>query len=296
MNNRQNAFAHLVNRAVSDSKFSHMRNAIEKELLIYNILFCFDQHGLFENIVFKGGALLRLGHGGERLNEDLEFVAGADFAPTDFSPVKLGIEDFFFQRYGLTVEVKEPKKVSKNIERRGITVNRWRVNATMYPERKETPKQHIKIEFADVSAYTKEIVSMRTHYDVLPDGYDDVLIVSETLNEVLADKLVLLPANSRCSRYCDIWDLYWLIKRRAEVNTKLVEQKIIDYHSLEYADSLNKMIERLPDIVNSSEFHTEMQKLLPSNVFDRTLRKDKFCEHLLSSVQNLFEQVRYSLN
>ena len=137
---------------------------------------------------------------------------------------------------------------------------------------------------------------MRTHYDFLPDGYDDVLIVSETLNEVLADKLVLLPANSRHTRYRDIWDLYWLIKRRAEVNTKLVEQKIIDCQLLEYVDSLNKMIERLPDIVNSSEFHTEMQKLLPSNIFDRTLRKDKFCEHLLSSVQKLFEQVWDSLN
>ena len=36
MNNRQNEFEQLVNRAVSDSKFSQMRNAIEKELLIYN--------------------------------------------------------------------------------------------------------------------------------------------------------------------------------------------------------------------------------------------------------------------
>ena len=296
MNNRQNAFAHLVNRAVSDSKFSHMRNAIEKELLIYNILFCLDQHGLLENIIFKGGALLRLGHGGERLNEDLEFVAGADFAPTDFSPVKLGMEKFFFERYGLAVEAEESKIGAENVEGRDFPVYRWRVNATIYPERKELPKQSINIEVADVPVYTKEIVSIRIHYDVLPDGYDDVLIVSETLNEVMADKLVLLPANSRYTRYREIWDLYWLIKRRAEVNTKLVKQKIIDYHLLEYVNSLNKLLERLPDIVNGPEFHTEMQKLLPRDVFDRTFRKDKFCEHLLSSVQNLFEQVRYSLN
>ncbi len=296
MNNRQNVFAHLVNRAVSDSKFSHMRNAVEKELLIYNILFCFDQHGLFENIVFKGGALLRLGHGGERLSEDLNFVAGADFSPTDFSPVKLGMEKFFSERYGLAVEAEESKIGSGNVERREFPVYRWRINATIYPERKELPKQRIKIDFVDVPAYTKEIVSMRTHYDFLPDGYDDVLIVSETLNEVMADKLVLLPANSRYTRYRDFWDLYWLIKRRAEVDMNLVQRKIIDYHLLDYVESLNKMIERLPDIVNSSEFHTEMQKLLPSDVFDRTLRKDKFCEHLLSSVQKLFEQVWNSLN
>ena len=296
MNNRQNEFVQLVNRAVSDSKLSHMRNAIEKELLIYNILFCLEQHGLLDNIVFQGGTLLRLGHGGERLSEDLDFVAGANFTPSDLSPIKIRIENFFFQRYGLAVDVKEPKRASRDVESRGITVNRWRVNATLNPERRDLPKQRVKIEVANVPAHTKEIVSIRAHYDFLPDGYDDVLIVSETLNEVMADKLISLPANKRYIRYRDIWDLYWLVKRRAEVDAKLVEQKIIDYQLLEYEDSLNNLIERLPDLVNSSEFHIEMQKLLPSDVFDRTLRKDKFCEHLLLSVQKLFEQIRYSLH
>lgn len=85
MNNRQNDFVRLVNHAVSDSRFSHMRSAIEKELLIYNILFCLDQHGRLDNILFRGGTLLRMGHGGERLSEGLDFVAGADFNPSDFS-------------------------------------------------------------------------------------------------------------------------------------------------------------------------------------------------------------------
>ncbi len=295
MNNRQNEFVQLVNRAVSDSKLSHMRNAIEKELLNYNILFCLEQHGLLDNIVFQGGTLLRLGHGGERLSENLDFVAGANFAPSDLSPIKIRIENFLFERYGLAVDVKEPQKASRNVESRGMSVNRWQVNAAINPERRDLPKQRVKFEVANVPAHTKEIVSIRAHYDFLPDGYDDVLIVSETLNEVMADKLISLPASKRYIRYRDIWDLYWLVKRRAKVDTKLVEQKIIDCHLLEYVDSLNNLIERLPDIVNSSEFHIEMQKLLPSDVFDRTLRKDKFCEHLLLSVQNLFEQIRYSL-
>ena len=296
MNNRQNAFSQLVDRAVSDSKFSHLRNVVEKELLIYDILFCLDQHGLLDNLVFQGGTLLRLGHGGERLSEDLDFVAGADFNAINLSPIKPGIENFFLKRYGLAVEVTEPKKASGNIESRGITVNRWRVNATINPERKDLPKQRIKIEVANVPAHTKEIVSIRTHYEFLPDGYDDVLIFSETLNEVMADKLISLPANTRYIRYRDIWDLYWLVQRRAEVDMSLVERKIFDYQILAYADSLNRIIKQLPDIVNSPEFQMEMHKLLPSDVFDRTLRKDKFCQHLLSSVQQLFEQIRNSLN
>ena len=278
MNNRQNAFSQLVNRAVSDSEISHIRSAVEKELLIYDILFCLDQHGLLDNLVIQGGTLLRLGHGGERLSEDLKFVAGADFYPTDFSPIKPGIENFFLKRYGLVVEVTEPKKASGSINNRGITVNRWRVNAIINPGQKDLPKQHINIEVSNVPAHTKEIVSIRTHYDFLPDGYDDVLIFSETLNEVMADKLISLPANTRYIRYRDIWDLYCLVQRRAEVDISLVERKIIDYQLLEYVDSLNRIIEQLPDIVNSPEFHMEMHKLLPSDVFDRTLRKDKFCK------------------
>lgn len=296
MNNRPNEFVQLVNRAVSDFKLSHMRNAIEKELLIYNILFCLEQHGLLDNIIFQGGTLLRLGHGGERLSEDLDFVAGANFTPSDLSPIKLGIEKFFFERYGLAVEVKEPKKAPKNVESRGVAVNRWRVNATIHPERKDLPRQRVRIEVANVPAHTKEIVSIRAHYDFLPDGYDDVLIVSETLSEVMADKLISLPTNTRYIRYRDIWDLYWLVQRGVQVDMNLVEQKIIDYQLSEYVDSLDKMIKRFPDIVNNPEFHMEMQKLLPSDVFDRTLSKDKFCEHLRSSVQQLFEHVWRSLN
>ncbi len=295
MNNRQNGFGRLVNRTVGDSIFSHMRSAIEKELLIYNILFCLEQHGRLDDIVFQGGTLLRLGHGGERLSEDLDFVAGADFNPSDFSSVKPGIESFFIERYGLIVEVKK-KIETRNIENPGITVNQWRINANLNPEQKDLPKLHVKIEIANVPAHTREIVSLRSHYDVLPDGYDGILIVSETLDEVMADKLISLPASTRYIRYRDIWDLYWLIQRRAEVNTKLVEQKVIDYQLSEYAELLNNLLKRLPDVVKGTEFHLEMQKLLPTDVFDRTLRKDKFCQHLLSSVRELFEQIRHSFN
>ena len=114
----------------------------------------------------------------------------------------------------------------------------------------------------------------------------------------MADKFISLPATAytRYIRYRDIWDLYWLVQRRAEVDMSLVKRKIIDYQLLEYADSLDRMIEQFPDIVSSPEFHMEMNKLLPSDVFDRTLRKDKFCKHLLSTVQQLFEQIRNSLN
>ena len=107
----------------------------------------------------------------------------------------------------------------------------------------------------------------------------------------MADKLISLPATTRYVRYRDIWDLYWLEKRRAIVDVKLVERKLADCQLVAYEDSLNKIVEQLPDIVSSPNFQNEMQRLLPSDVFDRTLGKAKFGEYLLASVQGLFEQV-----
>ncbi len=291
-----NDFQHLVNRAVSDSKLSHMRNAIEKELLIYNILFCLDQLDKLDNIVFQGGTLLRFGHGGQRLSEDLDFVAGTQFSPADFGPVKSGIENYFLDRYGLSVDVKEPKSDSTRGEKSDkVTVYRWLITAALNPDRPDVPRQRIKIEVANVPAHTKEIVAVRKHYDVLPDGYDDILVISETLTEVMADKLISLLATERNIRYRDIWDLYWLIRRQTEVDFNLVKRKVIDYRLIAYKEALKAALEQLPNIVNSLKFRNEMHQLLPVDVYDHTLRKPKFTMHLLSCVKELFEQVLQSL-
>ena len=295
MNERQNDFVQLVDRATRDSKFEHLRHAIVKELLIYDILFCLDQLDLLNDIVFQGGTLLRLVHGSKRLSEDLDFAAGENFSISGFNTFKTGIENFFFQRYRLIVEVNEPKNEFRSTES-GVTVNRWRINVTMYPARKDVPKVRVKLEVANVPAHTRELKGIRSHYDFLPDGYDDILIQSESLNEVMADKLISFPASTRYVRYRDIWDLYWLSKGRAEIDRNLVRQKLIDYQLSNYADLLTKKIEHLPEIVNSPEFHVEMSNLLPSDVYENSMRKDKFCTHMLITVQGLFEDIRNFLN
>ncbi len=115
--NSENEFQALVTRALRDSNVSHMRNVIEKELLIYDILFCLDNLCILDSIVFQGGSLLRFGHGGQRFSEELDFVSGKNFSVSRMDSLKLQIEQFVADRYGLPVDIKRPKTCKTNLSR-----------------------------------------------------------------------------------------------------------------------------------------------------------------------------------
>ena len=296
MNNRPNEFEQLVNRAMIHSNLAHMRDAVEKELLIYDILFCLDQNDLLNSIVFQGGTLLRLGHGGNRLSEDLDFVAGVNFSTSDLKEIKPCIEKFIARKYGLTANVNEPSETAvRDATHQKLKVNRWRISIATNPDRKDLPHQRLKLEIANVPAYTREVVALKKHYDFLPDGYSDTLIVAETLNEVVADKLVSLPATTQYVRFRDIWDLCWLVRHGATVDCELVAAKVSDYQVNDYETLLNKTIEQLTIHIKGKPFKEEMKSLLPTDEFNRTLGRPKFIEFMTSTLCGLFEEVRQSL-
>ncbi len=296
MSNTPSEFEFLVNRAMVDSNVGHLRDAIEKELLIYDILFCLDQINLLNSIVFQGGTLLRLGYGGSRFSEYLDFVGGVDFSASDFKKIKPCIEKFLTKKYGLATNVNEPAVITtRGSSSQEIKVNRWRISVATKPYRKDLPHQRLKLEVANVPAYTREVIALKAHHDFLPSGYSDTLIVSETLNEVMADKLISLPATTQYTRFRDIWDLCWLVKRGATVDCGLVTSKVHDYQVIDYESLLNNSIDQIVNHINSKPFIDEIKSLLPTDEFERTLGRPKFNEFMISTVQGLFEEVRDSL-
>src|SRR5690606_18026308 len=186
-------FALLVNRVMQDANVTHMRPVIEKELLHYDILFCLEEKGLLDNLVFQGGTSLRLCRGGNRFSEDLDFAGGRDFSSTRLGEMKDCLQDYIGKRYGLDVIVKEPAVLKEDAEYAELNIDKWQISVITAPDRKEVPRQRIKIEVANVPAYTREALPLIVNYDFLPDGYEDTLIFTETLDEVMADKLVSLP-------------------------------------------------------------------------------------------------------
>jgi predicted nucleotidyltransferase component of viral defense system len=291
----QQNFAKLVNHAMQSATVSHMRAVIEKELLHYDILFALEKGGLLDQLVFQGGTSLRLCYGGNRFSEVLDFAGGEKFTSADLADMKACIEKYIGKRYGLEVTVKEPKELREDPQYAELSIEKWQVAVVTSPERKDLPKQKIKLEIANVPAYTKDPLPLLVNYDFLPDGYSDTLILTETLDEVMADKIISLPATTRYVRHRDIWDLAWLQQQGAQLNIDLVRYKIADYKLDAYEAMLSGLIERLPALVSSSEFTGEMKRFLPTDVFERTLAKAKFQIYLRNTLLTLFRSVESQL-
>src|SRR3989338_493692 len=293
--NDKAVFEDLVDRAMQADGFLHMRPVIEKELLHHDILFILDKENFLSHLTFQGGTALRLCYGAERFSEDLYFAGGKNFQKSDLIKMKRCLEYYMGERYDLEVIVKEPKAIEIISENTGIVVNRWQLNVTTSPERKDLPKQKIKIEVINIPAYSREPHALQNHYDFLPDGYSDALIITESLDEIMADKLVSLVSCAKHIRHRDIWDLHWLKHRNATVNMSYVRKKINDYGEKKYLEKLNQFLKNAENIIHSKLFFDEMHRFIPSAAQERTLKQIKFLDFLTAEVKSLLENVNMHL-
>lgn len=289
-------FNSLVERVLEASGSSGNRPVIEKELLHYDILFALDQAGLLGDIVFQGGTSLRLCYGSSRYSEDLDFAGGYDFDAKALSKMKDVIEKYIGNRYDLEVTVKEPNALKKDPKYAELRIDKWQIAIVTAPEQKHIAKQRIKLEVANIPAHTKSPLSLKMNYEFLPDGYRDTLIYVESLEEIMADKIIFLPATQRYVRHRDIWDLMWLQQEGATINKALIEQKIKDYKLEGFMDMLDARINSIESIVHGSDFDDEMKRFLSQEAYDRTLGKNKFREFLVSNLVGLLTSAKNSLS
>jgi predicted nucleotidyltransferase component of viral defense system len=284
MDPKNNYFLMLVEKAMQAQERAHMRPVIEKEILHYDILFALDNAGLLDQLTFQGGTSLRLCYGSSRFSEDLDFTGGANFTTKNLISMKICIEKYLENRYGLEVTVKEPHELSSELENRNIKINKWQIRIITHPERRDLPKQMIKIEVGNIASYTKEPRQLKHNYDFLPDGYNDMLVMVETLDEILADKLISFVNCQSYVRHRDIWDLYWLKQQGAMIKLDLIKLKINDYKIENYSKKVTDMIVRIHDIIFGKEFKEQMGRFLPMDVQERTILKEKFCIFLVHEI------------
>lgn len=292
----QENFNSLVERAMAENGSSGNKPVIEKELLHYDILFALDQAGMLDDIVFQGGTSLRLCYGSGRYSEDLDFAGGYDFNTKTLSKMKDVIEKYIGDRYGLEITVKEPNSLKEDPKYAELRIDKWQIAIVTAPEQKNIAKQRIKLEVANIPAHTKAPLPLKQNYQFLPDGYRDTLVYVETLEEVMADKIISLPATQRYVRHRDIWDLMWLQQEGATINKGLIEKKIIDYKIEGFIDMLDARISSIEDIVNGSDFDQEMKRFLSQEAYDRTLGKEKFRKFLISNLVGLLSSAKKELN
>jgi len=285
-------FRVLVDRAMQVQGRAYMRPVIEKELLHYDILFALEQEGLLDQLTFQGGTSLRLCYGSPRFSEDLDFVGGKNYMSAHLLDMKKCLEKYIGERYGFEVRVKEPKEMALEPDYQDIKIDKWQISIATTPKFKDVPRQKIKIEIGNIPAYTREPKSLEKNYDFLPDGYSDTLIMVESLDEIMADKLVSLVNCQRYVRHRDIWDLHWLKTKGALMNAEYVLSKIEDYKITDYPEKLETMLERLDGIIHGKSFRDEMLRFIPLNVQERTLKKDKFYVFLIAEIQGILLEVK----
>ena len=238
---------------------------------------------------------MRLCYGAPRFSEDLDFVGGRDFNRRRLVAMKDCLDHYIGRRYGLEVMIKEPGELRDEPEYAGLNVDKWRITVVTAPGRRHLPRQRIKIEVTNIPAYSRIPRSLQTNYDFLPDGYGDTLIMTETLDEIMADKLVSLVNTQRYVRHRDIWDLRWLKQNGAVINHEWVKNKIKDYRITDYELKLESIWQDLPVIVHGDEFKAEMARFLPMEVQERTFKKDKFCDFLAGEIRGMLDEVRREL-
>lgn len=291
MTNKAN-FVQLTELAMQGTGRAHMRPVIEKELLHYDILFCLDANGLLDQLTFQGGTSLRLCYGAPRFSEDLDFSGGIDFNSKQLQAMKTCLERYIGDRYGFEVSVKEPAELKDEPEYAGLNVDKWQVTITTAPERRDLPRQRIKIEVANIPSYSREPKALLANYEFLPDGYSDTLVLAESLDEIMADKLVSLVNTQRYVRNRDIWDLRWLKQQGAIVRMDWIKNKVSDYAVEDYSGKVATMLARLPDIIKGDAFRNEMARFIPQDVQERTLHKEKFFIFLTAEITGLLQQVQ----
>jgi predicted nucleotidyltransferase component of viral defense system len=287
----RNAFDALVEQAMAAGDYAHMRPVIEKELLHYDILHSLDRHRLLDHLVFQGGTCLRLVHGAPRFSEDLDFVGGTGFAAGNLGALKDCIEQDIGRRYGLAVIVNSPEALGdESDDRDDVRVDKWQISVVTAPERPDIPRQRIKVEVAAVPAWTREVHALRRNYDFLPDGYEDILVPTESLDEIMADKLISLINCRRFVRHRDIWDLRWLAQQGATPDRTLLEHKIEDYGVVQWSVWAEDMRQNLPEIIHGKAFRDTLTRFIPVDVQSRTLDRDGFLQHLVQSTDKLIHQ------
>ena len=254
---------------------------IEKELIHYDILRAMSENGFLENLCFQGGTSLRLCYGSERFSEDLDFTGGVGFDYIAMSQLKECIEDSLSARYGLSVTVKPPKEKSHT----GVKVSSWQVNVITAPDRPDIRQQKIKIEVGNVPSYTRELVQISDNYKF--STHAPLVIAVQSMDEIMADKLLALPVSISKIRNRDIWDLHWMSLNRIKPNSELLKHKIADYGVVDYQEKLIARIEGLPGIVNGSDFINEMSRFLKNETINNTLSNESFKTALIGNVARL---------
>lgn len=241
---------------------------IIKELLHYEILYALVSTGCAERLTFQGGTALRLCYQGSRYSEDLDFVGGDDFSGDSMAVFSSVLAEQIGQVYGLEVEVGETTSVKEGAS---VEVQRWRTKVKVpQPDPSVQQKHIINIEIASVPAHQRDLVAVQANYPSITLPFSSLIVPTETLDEILADKMLALGARPYL-KYRDVWDIKFLLDRGIQPDFSLLGTKVGDYHGNlgAYLKALRDRQAQLQDPATHASFSSEMSRFVDAPVAEQ---------------------------
>jgi predicted nucleotidyltransferase component of viral defense system len=277
----------LVEAALRDNEqLNGLADAVEKELLLHDILNVLHQEGILQNLTFIGGTSLRLCYRSSRLSEDLDFTAGSDFIPSYLTGMGEHLRKYLETKYGLNVAVHEPMLSDSD-------TSTWKVTLEKHPSQKDLPSQKMHIDICALPSFDRIFRPVFNHYG-LPSPIAGLPIPVQSQQEILADKMVAFAFRKRRIKPRDVWDIVWLKQNGIEQDVELIQKKLAvreksleDYMALtrKHADMIIAHSETKRD------FEQEMGRFLPKDVAQRTLLQPMFWPYVGETVKTEVEQI-----
>ncbi len=248
---------------------------ISKEILQLNILDILSNYrDLYKNITFQGGTALKLCYGLSRYSEDLDFTINKEG--------KNFINKFFNE---LPSKLKIEEKINATAKKSGLLDI---INVKVIPK-EQIKSINVKIEFMNIPSYTKQFKIVENKYN---SGIKDLYVPTESLEEILADKVVALggrrildgmPFKSR-----DIWDIAWLSNKNIVLNPDLILKKINDYKigKDDFLNTLNKRLEFFNLEKSSVFFKNEMNRFVFGKAIS-LLQDNEFIYSIFQEVKSI---------
>ena len=284
--------AEIVRRGTPEED-AHLIPVIEKELLHYDVLDALEKLGLLEDLVLHGGTCLRLCYGAERRSEDLDFAYPGDLEELDLGSLEETINGALERKFGLRATVRPPQKT---VEFASAKMQRWWMIVDTAPERPDLPSQRLKIELISVRTFTRVVRRIAKNYDYLAPSSGNTIAVCESLEEILADKMVeFVNTPATYMRKRDAWDMMALLANHAvskDAALSLVASKMEIYGCpLSFDDFAAEGASRVNRVVGSQDFAKEMLRFMPEGSFDALLGSSMKLRFAIDEVCALYHMV-----
>lgn len=199
----------------------------------------FYSQSFTKDIYFKGGTAIRLVYGGDRFSEDLDFT------------VQMDLEEFEEQIEKLFTSLENKYPFSFK-ERKTLAGKTYLLTADI-PLQKS--KIYVKLDFSIRESVIEPVQNIiDTKYPVVMRGFINCL----SQNEVLAEKI---RATMNRHKHRDIYDLWVLLEHGAQVNVKLINEKLNYYGEvLVVKDFLDRL-----ETFSQEDFVKDLRPFVPVN-------------------------------